>query len=332
MARIVTLMNWAQTRQRGILYACMSGAAAAVVLVGFLVPLLKSLYVAGNPKHMFQPMFIGLANLAATVIGAVWWVPGIPVWWAHASLPSTEQLTDPSNRYWVAWLGVAFIGAMFRRLSRRTFQTMRNAKQLAHEEHLKPGRLGPQKAVPPQHVVNVNARDIHESVIGNGSGANVAITSTHNDLNLPAVREFVNGMLTHIAELHLPASEHMQLRAQLSAIQREATSRTPNRPRLQNALHQLGHTLVLQLNLWARAPFVVPICGQALMPAAPQRPGQHPCHLLLHGKHEAPEEATPLAAPQWHPRPRPLLQAVRQRRVEPRDIFCQRCLGQVGCP
>ena len=79
--------------------------------------------------------------------------------------------------------------------------------------------------------------------------------------------------------------------------------------------------LVLHLYLWARAPFVVPICGQALMPAAPQRPGQHPCHLLLHGKHEAPEEATPLAAPQWHPRPRPLLQAVRQRRVEPRDIF-----------
>ena len=103
---------------------------------------------AGTTKHLFQPMFIGLANLAVAAITAVWWIPGIPLWWAHASLPNTEQLTDPSNMYWVAWLGVAFIGCMFRNLSRHNFQTMRNAKQLAHEERLKQGRLGPRKQCP----------------------------------------------------------------------------------------------------------------------------------------------------------------------------------------
>jgi hypothetical protein len=141
MARKTTPKNWAQTRRRGLLYACMAVASMFIVLGGLSVPLLKSLYVAGTTKHLFQPMFIGLANLAVAAITAVWWIPGIPLWWAHASLPNTEQLTDPSNMYWVAWLGVAFIGCMFRNLSRHNFQTMRNAKQLAHEERLKQGRL-----------------------------------------------------------------------------------------------------------------------------------------------------------------------------------------------
>jgi hypothetical protein len=65
----------------------------------------------------------------------------------------------------------------------------------------------------------------------------------------------------------------------------------------------------------------MPIFGNALMPAAPQRPGQNPFYSLLHGKHEAPEEATNLADTQWHTSPRPILKAVRLLRVEPRDIF-----------
>ena len=77
----------------------------------------------------------------------------------------------------------------------------------------------------------------------------------------------------------------------------------------------------LQLYFWACTPFIVPILGDALMPAAPHRPGQNPFHFLLHGKHEAPEEATNLADTQWHTSPRPLLKAVRLLRVEPRDIF-----------
>ena len=83
----------------------------------------------------------------------------------------------------------------------------------------------------------------------------------------------------------------------------------------------VGLKLVLQLYLWAHAPFVMPIFGDALVPAAPERPGQNPFHSLLHGEHEALEEATNLADTQWHTSPRPLLKAVRLLRVEPRAIF-----------
>lgn len=245
MVRTGIPMGWAQTRQRGILYACMSGAATAVVLVGFLVPLLKSLYVAGNTKHMFQPMFIGLANLAATAIGTVWWVPGMPDWWAHAALPNTQQLADPSNRYWVAWLGVAFIGGMFWRLSRRNFQTMRIAKQLAHEEHLKQGRLGPQKAVPPQSFVTVNARDIHESAIGISGEANVSMHSAHN--NLAEIAELVRLMYAHLDEL--TPSQLMQVEGHLRVAREQLVARTPNHPLLRSSIQHIveigtAHALV----------------------------------------------------------------------------------------
>ena len=239
MARKTTPMNWAQTRQRGLLYACMAVASMLIVLGGLSVPLLKSLYVAGTTKHLFQPMFIGLANLAVAAIATVWWVPGIPFWWAHASLPNTEQLTDPSNIYWVAWLGVAFIGGMFRNLSRHNFQTMRNAKQLAHEERLKQGRLGPQKAVPPQNIVNVNARDIRESVIGTGSGANVALNSTRN--NLPDIAELVSRMYIHRSELTLTPSQLMQFEAQLRGIQEQLRAQIPNHSRLHEAILSIRH-------------------------------------------------------------------------------------------
>ena len=35
--------------------------------------------------------------------------------------------------------------------------------------------------------------------------------------------------------------------------------------------------------LWTRAPFVVPILGDALVPTAPRRPGQNPFYALLCG-------------------------------------------------
>jgi hypothetical protein len=44
------------------------------------------------------------------------------------------------------------------------------------------------------------------------------------------------------------------------------------------------------LYFWTCTPFVVPISGDALMPAAPPRPGQHPFHLLRRGQHQPPEE------------------------------------------
>ena len=243
MARKTTPMDWAQTRQRVLLYACVGVASAVVVLVGFSIPLLKSLYVGGTTKHLFQPMFIGLANLAATAIGTVWWISGVPFWWAHASLPNTEQLTDPSNIYWVTLLVIGFVGRRFLNSSRHNFQTLRNGKQRAHEEHLKQARLGPPKTLPPQHIVTVNARDIHESVIGNGSGANIALNSAHN--NFPDIAALVNRIHTHRSELTLTPSQFIQFEAQLTAIQEQLRAQVPNRPLLHKSLHALQHLVEL---------------------------------------------------------------------------------------
>ena len=81
------------------------------------------------------------------------------------------------------------------------------------------------------------------------------------------------------------------------------------------------------------APFVVPIFGDPLVPAAPRGPGQNTLHALLRGQHEAPEEATNLADAQRHPSPREALKAVRLLRGEPCDDFFSRwCCGQVGGP
>jgi hypothetical protein len=141
--------------------------------------------------------------------------------------------------YWVAWFGVAFIGARFLNSSRHNFQTMRNGKQLAHEERLKQTRLGPPKTVPPQHIVNVNARDIRESVIGSGSGANVAINSTRN--NLPDIEELVSRMYTHLSALTLTPSQLTQFETQLRAIQEQLVARTPNHSRVRELLRHVQH-------------------------------------------------------------------------------------------
>ena len=235
MARKATPMTWAQTRQRCFRNICIGVALGVVVLIGLSVPLLKSFYVAGTTKHILQPMFIGPAKLAVAAIGAVWDVPGIPFWWAHASWPNTEHPTDPSNIYWMALFGVAFIGCSFLRSSRHNFQTMRNAKQLAHEERLKEARLGPLKAVPPQHNLTVTAGTITGSAIGVSDGASVELNFTHHNLNIPAVKELANQTLAHIQELSLPAQQRIQLWTQLSTIQRECASPAPNHTVLREA-------------------------------------------------------------------------------------------------
>ena len=79
--------------------------------------------------------------------------------------------------------------------------------------------------------------------------------------------------------------------------------------------------LILQLHFWACTPFVVPILGDALMPAAPCRPGQNPFHFLLRGQHETPEETTHLTDTQRHNSPREALKTVRLLPEEPCDIF-----------
>ena len=82
-----------------------------------------------------------------------------------------------------------------------------------------------------------------------------------------------------------------------------------------------GERLVLQLYLGTRAPFVVPILGTTLMPAAPGRPGQNAFHALLRGQHEAPEEAPNLPDTQSHSSPRTALKAAKLLGVGWVDIF-----------
>src|SRR5215475_1201121 len=81
------------------------------------------------------------------------------------------------------------------------------------------------------------------------------------------------------------------------------------KPTLELGIRQ--HRLVLQLYFWACTPFIVPILGDALMPAAPPRPGQNPFHGLLRGQHQTPEEAPNLADTQRHASPRVALNAAK---------------------
>ena len=69
--------------------------------------------------------------------------------------------------------------------------------------------------------------------------------------------------------------------------------------------------LVLQLYFWTCSPFVVPVLGDALMPAAPRRPGQYPFHFLLRGQHQTPEETPNLADTQRHTSHRIALKAAK---------------------
>jgi hypothetical protein len=79
--------------------------------------------------------------------------------------------------------------------------------------------------------------------------------------------------------------------------------------------------LVLQLYFWACTPFVVPILGDALMPAAPCGPGQNPLHGLLCGEHKTPEEPPNLAHTQRHRRPRVALKVARLLGLGGRSVF-----------
>jgi hypothetical protein len=93
--------------------------------------------------------------------------------------------------------------------------------------------------VPPQHIVNVNARDIRQSVIGTGSGANVALNSIRN--NLPDIAELVSRMYTHRSELTLTPSQLMQFEAQLKDIQEQLRAQTPNHSRLHESMLSIRH-------------------------------------------------------------------------------------------
>jgi hypothetical protein len=149
--------------------------------------------------------------------------------------------TLPTPRTFIGWLGVAFIGHRLLQSSRHKSQTMRNANQLAHEEHLKQARLGPPKAAHPQHtnIMNVTARDVHAPIIGASSKANITIGPTYN--NLPAIKALINDIYARREELVLAPSQRVQFEAQFNAIQEQLRAQAPNHSRLHESLLSIRH-------------------------------------------------------------------------------------------
>ena len=94
-----------------------------------------------------------------------------------------------------------------------------------------------------------------------------------------------------------------------------------DKPKVDFLFFGLVSGLVLQLYFWACPPFVVPILGDALMPAAPRRPGQNPFHFLLRGQHKTPEETTNLADTQRHASPRVALNVAKLLGWEGSSVF-----------
>src|SRR5262249_28185419 len=85
----------------------------------------------------------------------------------------------------------------------------------------------------------------------------------------------------------------------------------PQRANILSRRPLFRQALILQLHFRTCTPFVVPILGDALMPAAPRRPSQNPFHFLLRGQHKTPEETTTLADAQRHASPRVALKAAK---------------------
>jgi Acylphosphatase len=80
-------------------------------------------------------------------------------------------------------------------------------------------------------------------------------------------------------------------------------------------------SLVLPLYFWTCMPFIGPIWGEALMPAAPPRPGPHPCHWLRRGQPQTSEEPPTRAATPWPTRPRVAWQAAKRLGVGDSHVF-----------
>jgi len=116
---------------------------------------------------------------------------------------------------------------------------MWNADQRAQEDHLIYERLGyPQ----PPNIVNVTARDIHESAIGISGGANVAMNSARNNLaEIAALVRDMYTLLSEPSELALTPVQLKQVEAHLRTAQEQLVARTPNHPLLRKSLSSIQH-------------------------------------------------------------------------------------------
>jgi hypothetical protein len=197
--------------------------ALAVALIG----LLRAFYNAGAGNDLLSPLFLPLANFAAKVIRAVWWVPGVSDLW---------QL-DYQYAY-VLGAGLFLIGGVFIQQGTKMSQTIRNGNQLAQEERLA-REQGYSQGAGPQYNINTHVRDAHNSIIGNVGNVSAEMNPTHN--NHIAIRAVIDHIDTHRQELALTSQQSVQFNALLRTVREELRSQTPNRTRLQEALLSLRH-------------------------------------------------------------------------------------------
>jgi hypothetical protein len=223
-------MNLAQTRQRRGLYVFLSLVFIFAGVVGSLMGLLKHLY--------------GLewrATQIATGVAAIWWVPGIPWLWQHASL----GVPGHPNAAWSVYLYVCFgliaVGGGFRFFAGHLSHYIRQSAQDARVERLKRERLGDTHP-PGSRIMTATGGTFHGSFIGDVTGGHAQINYTSSN-DLAAISPLVNETLSRVRELPLTPFQRVQFKTQLDAIQKECTSPAPNYTLLRKALGEVGHTV-----------------------------------------------------------------------------------------
>jgi hypothetical protein len=183
---------------------------------------------------------VGAAQIA-TWVTAIWWVPGIPWLWQHASLVGAGHPNAAWSVYVYVCFGLMLIGTGFRVLAGRLSHYIRQSDQEARVERLKRERLGDTQP-PGSRVTNVMGGTFQGFVIGDVTGGHAQINYTSSN-DLAAIRALVNNILTHMGELPFTPLQRVQFKTQLDAIRQECTSPTPNHTLLRKALGEVGHTL-----------------------------------------------------------------------------------------
>src|SRR5262249_26767101 len=116
--------NLAETRKRRRLYVLLTLVFILAGLVGTIVGFLKLLHGMGIAQGPIAKLF-----------HAIWWVPGIPWLWEHASLISPGM---PGNwsLYSYVCIGLVFIGVVFRLLAGSKHYDITQSNREARVERL----------------------------------------------------------------------------------------------------------------------------------------------------------------------------------------------------
>jgi len=223
------IMNLAETRKRRRLYVLLTLMFILVGLVGTIVGFLKLLHGMGIAQGPIAKLF-----------HAIWWVPGIPWLWEHASLISPGM---PGNwsLYSYVCIGLVFIGVVFRLLAGSKHYDITQSNREARVERLKRERLGDTHP-PGSRITTVTGGTFHGSFIGDVTGGHAQINYTFTN-DLEGLSALVTKTLTSLREFPLTPSQRVQFKTELETIRQECTVHTPNHIVLRRALGQVGYTV-----------------------------------------------------------------------------------------